>query len=328
MRLSQRAIVKFRGDLIEKINAGTLASSTARARMGAIIQFYRYAEIQNFINSPHQMWKEWPTIIPYYDSVGFQRTMIRATTDLSIPNRAQTGNLLEDGLLPLSDEHMTKLMEFTSKNETRELHLMLWTGFLTGARLGSINTLRIEDLEQARCDSYIKEFSVIRVGPGTTVATKFNVKGELLVPDFLLRELKEYAYSTKRLKRESKAQSKNKSILFLTRRGEPYSANTISRIMTSLRISACRAGLKYMERFKFHQTRSTYGTWLMKLALGVTTVPAAVEFVKHAMLHKHESTTFRYIKFLDNSKGKQEVAEAFNKSFTGLKNRKWNSHCA
>ena len=51
---------------------------------------------------------------------------------------------------------------------------------------------------------------------------------------------------------------------------------------------------------------------------------AAIEFVKNAMLHKDEATTFKYIKFLEVTKGKQEAAAAFTAAFTGLRDRNWN----
>jgi integrase len=93
--------------------------------------------------------------------------------------------------------------------------------------------------------------------------------------------------------------------------------------MTDLRRDAVRADMKFMARFKFHQSRATFGTWLMQLMLSITTAGAAVEFVRRVMLHKHESTTFRYIRFLEITKGKQEIAQAFNEAFVGLRGRNW-----
>lgn len=323
MVVAQRAIVQFRGELIGQIKRGTLASSTARSRMGAVIQFYRHADRHNFIGPESPMWRERVVVVRYYDAVGFKRVMSRASTDLTIPNRTVEGVRLEEGLLPLSEEHLTQLLEFTAAKETREMHLMLSTGFFTGARLGTITTLRVDNLEHARPDPYMKGFLLIRVGPGTRVETKFSVSGDLLVPDVLLNELKAYASSSGRLKREARAKPSDRSLLFLTKRGCGYQGSSISRLMTDLRRNACHAGLKFMVRFKFHQTRATYGTWLMKLALDVATPAAALEFVKGVMLHKHESTTFTYIKFLEVTKGKQEAARAFNQVFTGICNRNW-----
>ncbi|WP_420466085.1 tyrosine-type recombinase/integrase [Panacagrimonas sp.] len=324
-RLSERAVVRFRGDLLKLIEQGNLASSTARSRINAVVQFYRHASAYDFVTPTTPMWRDRQVVIRYFDSAGFKRSLTRLTTDLAIPNRSVVGVRLEDGLLPLSDEHMTELLQFTAREETTELHLMLSTGFFTGARLGTITSLRIENLEQARQDPYLNGFFLIRVGPGTGVATKLNVEGDLLVPGMLLDELKRYAYSTERLKREEKAPQALRSILFLTCRGKKYSNNSVSRLMTGLRRSAVSANLRFMERFKFHQTRATYGTWLMKLALSVATAAAAIEFVKNAMLHKRESTTFTYVKFLETNKGKQAVAQAFHEVFTGLRERNWDT---
>lgn len=325
MRIADRAIVRFRGHLIEQIDQGSLASSTARARMAAVIQFYRHADAHNFVNHESPMWIDRSVVIRYFDSVGFKRGVDRVTSDLAIPNRSRPGIRLEDGLTPLRTEHMEQLLRFTSDDELEELHLMLLVGFFTGARIETITTLGIQNLEQAMPDSFMKGFFLLRVGPGTGVATKFDVEGNLLVPDFLLASLKAYAYSPRRLLRESKASKPHRSTLFLTKYSAPYNQGSIGRLMTNLRRSALNAGLKFMERFKFHQSRATYGTWLMQLALSVTSEANAIELVKGAMLHKHESTTFTYVRFIGVSKGKAEAAEAFTKAFTGLSCRDWNA---
>lgn len=323
IRLADRAVVRFRGHLIEQIERGSLASSTARARMSAVIQFYRHAEAHEFVSPETPMWLEKSVVLPYYDAQGFKRSMLRLKTDLSIPNRGRPGIALEDGLFPLSEMHMTQLLDFTSREQTEEVHLMLAIGFFTGARIESITTLKIDNVERALPDPFMKGFFLVRVGPGTGVATKFDVEGNLLVPDFIIAALREYSYSLRRLKREAKAKPENRSTLFLTTHGSHYQGASVRRLMTDLRRDAIRAGLKFMERFKFHQTRATFGTWLMKLALRVTTAGGAMEFVKNAMLHKQEATTLRYIKFLEVTKGREEAAAAFTAAFTGLRNRNW-----
>lgn len=325
---SGRTIVLFRGYLLESIQRGDLASSTARARMSAVIQFYRHADIHGFITTGTSMWQEKSVVIPYYDLLGFKRGKARVLTDLAIPNRRRPGTRIEDGLMPLSEAHMMQLLDYTLRYKTQEIHLMLTTGFYTGARLGTITSLKLENLEQAVPDPYMSGFFLLRVGPRVGVATKFDVEGDLLVPDFLLAALKEYAYSTARLKREVKARDNDRHIIFLTTRSRRYTGNSVDRLMTDLRRDALQANLKFMARFRFHQTRATYGTWLMKLALGVTSVPAAIEFVKNAMLHKHESATFSYIRFIETNRGKQEVAEAFNRAFTGIGKRNWDHYNA
>ena len=56
----------------------------------------------------------------------------------------------------------------------------------------------------------------------------------------------------------------------------------------------------------------------MNIALDATTVKASIEFVRDAMMHKNESTTMRYIRFIEHTKAKIEVANAFTKAFAGL----------
>lgn len=323
IKKADRAVVRFRGQIVDKIKAGVLLSSTGKARMAASIQFYRHSADCEFVGPNSPMWREKTVVVNYHDAMGFARSMTRITNDLAISNNQRPGFRLEDGLLPLRVANMMKLLSFTSLESTLELDLKLRTGFFTGARFETVVTMRIENLEQAYPDPFMRGFFLMAVGPGTGVATKFDVKGSILVPDFILEALKKYAYSTERLKREAKAQSTDKTILFLTKHGRPYSSNSFTRLMTDLRRSAMHAGLRFMERFKFHQTRATYGTWLMKLALSVTSSSNAVGFVKNAMLHKNESTTLGYVKFLENTKGKQEVSREFHALFTGLNDRNW-----
>lgn len=323
IRKDERSVVRFRGYLVDRIDRGTLRSSTASACINAVIQFYRHAEAHGFVFPETPMWRETTIVIPYYDMLGFKRAMTRVKTDLAIPNRNRPGVTLEDGLLPLSERHMTQLIKYARQEQTEEMNLMLSLGIFTGARIETISTLRIENLEQAAPDPYIHGVHLIRVGPGTGVETKNDVAGDLLVPDGLLEALKAYASSVERLKREVKANEEQRTTLFLTTHGRPYSRQTNSRLMTDFRRDAIASGLKFVANFKFHQTRATFGTWLMKLALEVTTVAGAIEFVKNAMLHKDESSTFRYVKFLEVTKGKQAAASAYNEVFTGLYGRNW-----
>lgn len=323
IRLAERSLVRFRGRLLEQVRQGGLASSTARARMAAVIQFYRYAEAHGFVGAESPLWADRTVVVRYFDAAGFKRAMVRVSSDLSIPNRARPGTALEDGLTPLRTEHMEELLRFSAEHAPQELHLMLLTAFFTGARLETVLTMGVRNLEQAHPDPFMKGFWLLRVGPGSGVETKFDVKGDLLVPDFLLSELKAYAHSTKRLLRESKAAPAVRLRLFLTVHGKAYESASVARLMTDLRRSAVAAGLRFMDQFKFHQTRATYGTWLMRLALSTTTEANAVALVRSAMLHKHEATTFKYVRFLGVSQGKAEAAEAFTKAFTGLASRNW-----
>ncbi|MBU3557175.1 site-specific integrase [Polynucleobacter sp. Ross1-W9] len=317
---AERVLVRFRGFLIDMRDRGVLSASTISSRMNAVIQFYRYANTRNFIDLKN-MWVDKSVFISYYDSAGFQRTLQRITTDISIPNRARQGIRLEDGLLPISAEHQHALMRFTKDTGSEELYLMLLIGFYTGARLGTITTLRSQSLDRAMRSSIVKGVWSLPIGPGTGISTKFDVSGELMIPDIVMQLLMEYKTSRQHLDRVINANNENKSFLFLTRYSNPYTPKSIDREMVSLRRKGLAAGIKFLAKFKFHQTRATYGTWLTSLCLKVTSPKAAIEFVKRAMHHKHESTTFGYITFLEHTKAKIELSNAFSDAFFGVGNK-------
>lgn len=314
---SDRVLVRYRGALVDARDRGQLAPSTTTARMRAVIRFYRYAAGRNFISRDAPKWQDKAVVLRYFDTAGFERTLQQMTADISIPNRARPGMQLEDGLLPLSEQHMSDLLSFAKERASEEMYLMLLTGCFTGARLGTITTLRVPALEQAVRDPKVPGMWVLPVGPGTGIETKFDVSGDLMILDVLMAILKGYATSRRHLDRVIKAKDANKPYLFLTRYNKPYRVAAVDREMMALRRAGQAAGLKFLQRFKFHQTRATYGTWLMTICLKAASVKAAIEFVKRAMLHKNEATTFRYIKFIEHTRAKIEVANAFTEAFLG-----------
>jgi len=318
---ADRVLVRYRGALIDDRDRGVLRPSTTTARMNAVIRFYRYAAGRSFISREAPKWQDKAVVLRYFDTAGFERTMSRITTDISIPNRARHGHRLEDGLLPLTTQHMTELLQFAKKNASQELYLMLLVGCFTGARLGTITTLRVQALDNAMRDSMVPGMWTIPVGPGTGIDTKYDVSGHLMIPDQLMTTLKAYAASRRHLDRVIKANDAKKSYLFLTRYNNPYKVAAVDREMVTLRRAGQASGLKFLQTFTFHQTRATYGTWLASICLENASVKAAIEFVKRAMHHKNESTTFGYITFIEQTEAKIEVANAFTEAFLGLQTR-------
>lgn len=318
---AERVLDRFRGFLIDSRDHGLLKPSTTTARMNAVIRFYRYAAARNFVSRDAPKFQDRAVVLRYFDTAGFERTMSRVTTDLSIPNRSRPGLRLEDGLLPISRQHMTELLQFAKGNSSYELQLMLTLGFFTGARLGTITTLRVQALDDAFPDPEVAGMWSVPVGPGTGIDTKFDVHGHLMIHDELMKTLKTYATSRRHLDRVIKARQANKSYLFLTRFSNPYTVAAVDREMVTLRRSGQATGLKFLQAFKFHQCRATFGTWLASICLEVASPKATIEFVKRAMHHKNASTTFGYITFIEHTEAKIEVANAFTQAFLGLQTR-------
>jgi len=323
LRKPDQPLRKFRKWLLDEVKDSAVAISTASNCMAAVIQFYRYADANELVGAQAPMWQDRLAVIPLYDSTGFKRTIVRLSSELSIPKRQRVGTVLEDGLLPLRAAHMTELLRYTAEHAVEELHRMLSVGFFTGARIGTIVTLTLASLETAREDPQVPGIYCLAVGPGTKISTKGSVKGEILVPSAVLKDLKRYASSTSRLLREAKANQNDKQLLFLTKSGKAYSVDTVNRLVNEMRKKAVAFGLNFMQRFKFHQSRATFGTWLMQLLLNSGSKTDAIGIVRDAMLHKDEKTTLGYIKFLEDSRAKAYFASEFNAAFTGLSNRNW-----
>jgi len=195
---------------------------------------------------------------------------------------------------------------------------MTMIGFFTGARSETIRTLRLSSLENTQEDPTTPGIRRLQVGPRTGVKTKFNVQGFLLFPSQLLGELTRYAYSVRRLTRQSQASEGDRTLLFLTIRGNAYLEASFTKLISYLRSQLMAADLTQFKEFKFHQTRATFGTQLMRMAMNALTNQVdAIVFVRDAMLHKDESTTWRYIRFIEKEPIKEALSDEFFNLFTG-----------
>ena len=322
-RESERCLVRFRGALVAARNSGDLAPSTASQRMAAVIRFYKWMQVRRLITAEWPMWEERSVGIKLTNSFGLEHTMRVTSTDLAIPNRKVAGAInLEDGLLPVSVAAMKEILALADKKSTEELSLMLRIGFFTGLRLGSITDLKVETLQQATIVPEVG-WNRLAVGPAARppVATKFSVSGAVPIPQELRKLLLDYSISTRRLKRQSLASPENQDLLFLTRYGNAYSSDDSRAInveLSRLRSTGKKAGLQVMRGFHFHRTRATFATELMRVALKFMSVGDAIQFVREACLHRDESTTMKYIKFIEANKSMAEAADAFSNLFMGL----------
>lgn len=313
----ERCVYRFRGFLVEQRNKGLIRPSTAAARMGAVIRFYRWAH-QNKLLETTTLWNNLNKVVNFYTTEGFNRTVNVLSSELTIPNRKNSSNTLEEGLLPLSDKNRDQLLDFLQSYANTELDLMCKIGFFSGARSETIRTLTIGSLEHALEDPFAPNIKRIPVGPGTKIRTKYDVQGTLMIPSSLIEELKGYSYSARRLARMDKASKSDKALLFLSQHGNPYVDATFTKLISNLRRDLAASGLHQFENFKFHQTRATFGTTMMKIALSeLPNKLDAIVFVRDAMLHKHESTTWKYVKFIESTPIKEWLSNEFFRVFIG-----------
>lgn len=325
-RKENRCLVRYRGALLEARDNSEIAPSTATQRMRVVISFYRWLRQTGLISPESPLWNERVVGIRLYDAFGFERTFNVNSTDLSIPNRSAPGERLEDGLLPVSNEVRSKLLEFARDRASEELFLMLSIGFFTGMRLQTICDLKIQTLLNSVQDPATPELHRIAVGPGASpkVATKFGVSGQIWIPEKILSELLRYAHSIRRLKREAKAPKERKDLLFLTKFGNTYAQRgsdksiALNVEMHNLRKRATAIGITSLRNFRFHQTRCTFATELARSCIKAGGAIYALAIVKEALLHRDEITSLKYIKFIEKYPIKEYVANEFTSLFFGL----------
>ena len=329
-----RCLVRYRGFLVDERDNGRLSPSTASARMRAVIQFYRWARSMRLLPSEAPLWVDRTAYVNFFDSVGFERTLVRVTTDLAIPNRTRPGERLEDGLLPVTAKDRDAICDFAKEHASEELWLMLLCGFYTGMRIGTLCDLRVPTLLQAVADPTTPELFRLSVGPGASppVHTKGGVTGQVMIPKGLLDLLLEYAHSTRRLLRAGAAEPAKKDLLFLTRHGNSYQPRGAGRSspvnveMLRLRRAGAANGIDALKNFHFHQSRATFGTELARLGIANGNPVNAIALVRDALLHKSEATSFRYIKFIRNEPTKRDAANAFTAWFLGTNKQEGSSN--
>ncbi|WP_235086201.1 site-specific integrase [Chromobacterium sp. Beijing] len=326
LRKADRCLVRYRGALIEARDRGVIAPSTTSQRMASVVLFYKWLYEKGFLSTESHLWAEKSVVIHFADKVGFERTILVKSTDLAIPNRSAPGERLEDGLLPVAVKDRDVILTFAKKNASEELFLMLSLGFFTGMRIGTLTDLKVQTLERAVPDPATSNLFRLAVGPGADppVRTKFGVTGQVWITKVQLDELLTYVYSVRRLLREAKSNPENRDLVFLTRFGNPYikhgldKSTAINVEMHSLRQSGLKNGVTVLRNFHFHQTRCTFATELARLAIHVGGSINALAIVKEALLHKHEATSLKYIRFVEKTPLKIEMGNAFTREFLGV----------
>jgi integrase len=328
-RKADRCLVLYRGTLIKMRDAGRISPSTASEYIRNCVMFYRWVRYKELLSSRLPLWRERTYFIKYFDRIGFERTLSGTTTDLSIPNRKRLGQTLEDGLLPVSQSDRDAILDLAAQHAPPELYLMLAIGFFSGMRLGSICSLTIQTLENATPDPSAKGLLRLAIGTGASppVHTKFGVTGQVWIPETVRDELLEYARGSRRMEREARAAPENRDLLFLTRFGNTYGrrgtdqSSAVNVEMSKFRKRGVKAGLQVLRKFRFHQSRCTFGTELARLALfNCPDVSIVIATVSDALLHgpNSEATTFKYIKFVQAIPIKQALSNSFMAAFSGI----------
>ena len=344
------AIFKYRTRLIDQVNAGLIGASSARGRINAVVNFYRFLVIEDLVD--HQRYG-----IPFQDvykyiavdnEFGARRKMAIKSHDLAIhvPAKAHNSEAIVDGgeLSPLTVEEQTVVLKALQQS-SREYQLMFYLALFTGARLQTICTLRIENLFNRESDSH--GFIRLPVGAGTGVDTKFQKPMTLLIPNWLAKDLKIYINSEQARQRRQKSNygDSDENYVFLTKLGTPFYTSkaeqqkltekikTSDLFGTRLKIyegEAVRSYLKVVllpeirlidpqfQHFKFHDLRASFGMNLLESQL--QHLPeghnhmTAVEYVQARMGHRNISTTLQYLNYKSRLEWRSKIQHEYESS--------------
>ena len=344
------AIFKYRTRLIDQVNAGLIGASSARGRINAVVNFYRFLVIEDLVD--HQRYG-----LPFQDvykyiavdnEFGARRKMAIKSHDLAIhvPAKAHNSEAIVDGgeLSPLTVEEQTVVLKALQKS-SREYQLMFYLALFTGARLQTICTLRIENLFNRESDSH--GFIRLPVGAGTGVDTKFQKPMTLLIPNWLAQDLKIYINSEQARQRRQKSNygDSDENYVFLTKLGTPFYTSkaeqqkltekikTSNLFGTRLKLYEGEAVRSYLKvvllpeislidpqfpSFKFHDLRASFGMNLLESQLQHLpeghSAMTAVEYVQARMGHRNISTTLQYLNYKSRLQWRSKIQHEYESS--------------
>lgn len=229
----RRVTYRYRGSLKIKVDAGEIAVSTAKRRMGTVVAFYRWMIDEKLFEPASSPWDEQTYSLGIKNSHGrvFRKTV--QSTDLQFKTSTAddpfSGAIQDDGKLrPLSAEEQGWVMEAADELGNGEMYLLLLFMLATGARLQTAATLRVRHFTRpvtfSRALSGGGDVVKLRAGPGTGIDTKRDRLGILQIPRSLFEALRTYAQSDRARNRRRAAfgGDDENQYLFLTQQGNPY----------------------------------------------------------------------------------------------------------
>ncbi|EMY6464366.1 site-specific integrase [Vibrio alginolyticus] len=314
----------FRSHLLKKIKQGELAHSTASVRMNQIVNYYKwlmhdgYLCIKNEKEAPFKM--EFVSVENNGMLSHISPTFIVETSDLRIkvPRDADSKNIRP--LSPLSRDALSILTQHLLQI-SEELRLQALLAIDTGMRVEEVATLTLDALDTATPLAESEHRLEILLCPRSTgVQTKLLKTRAVEISSDLLHSLNEYRTSERRLKRVAKMSEKIEQLdsdvppfaqktieilercerhepLFVSQQGNPATGKSIEARWVEFRAEIKKAEPSFTHRF--HDLRATYGTYrLSDLLEAKLPVVDCMELLMGWMGHKDESTTMKYVKFL------------------------------
>lgn len=290
------AYYRYLKRLLRQTDTQPISLSVAKARMQAVIGFYRGLLAWNLVSDSaikNCAYNSNLIGIPMVSSVGLRFMKTVETTNFKIPKpqRKQLGVITDGGSLkPLTEDEQKLVLEELRAYGNRAFQLMCLLSLYTGARIQTVGTLRVKDIYDLLNKPQKNGEILLRVGEGTGIDTKNQKRYRLHIPIELVRMLRDYIESDECKERRvlSFYGESGKNYVFLASNGSPFYTSTseiIDRqegqysnrisprdrvtftIQTGNSVRNCLSRLirdireKYPDfnTFTFHDLRATYG---------------------------------------------------------------------
>lgn len=340
-----KATYRYLKYIEDAVDCGRMTLKTAKKRMSAIHKFYKSIIKFNLIEPSLISESPYEEVIKYIETTtdfGLKRFITVSSSDLAIRGSDPLPDpdyIYDDGQTkPLSMLDQVTTLE-ALKGCDRAYQLLIYLAIFTGARLQTLATIRISDLD--RNPDYEGNLR-LPIGAGTGIDTKNKSRMTIIIPKWLVDDLKIYIEcSAARARRASSYRGDDVSnYIFLSSKGTPFYT---SRIEMKERLTvdpsnpnyglpyahtegeAVRQFLKTLvldiqkyspefENFKFHDLRATFGMNLLEDELRKTnrkSITAILEHVQQRMGHRNKEITLQYLNYRSRVEWKNHVQDQF-----------------
>jgi integrase len=336
----KKPIYSYSRYLQNLIDEGVLAPSTAKRKISTVIRFYK--DCQNDYGS--DFFGENPPytdkMVTFTDPKGKTRLAMTQEEQIKVTKEipADSHLYIEDGgkLKPLMPEEQQVLHEVLDSDKVRkniEMRYIFKTALKTGARLQTILTLSVKDIDVHidLPEGYSDINHIVQAGRSYIADSKYSKNINIFMPYSWIEALKVYANGPRYQKRREKylnnlgitnptEEQLSKSYLFLTNRGTPYydrqsdlqaynPVNTrgqprigggVHDYLAEHILPAMREKVGEGFRFHFHDLRATYGVNLRDQLIEVYPEANSEEIYKQIqarLSHNDRNTTEGYVKY-------------------------------
>ena len=330
----RRPTYRFRGYLQQQIQAGEVAPTTAKRRMGTVVAFYRWLIGNHSFQPEYPPWEDTRYQLTFKTTEGLVVSKKVVSTDVSIrapKTEDPFAGTIQDGgkLRPLTGKEQNWILEATKAKGNTECYLIQLIMLATGARIQTAGTLRLRHFTHPN-PGYAKslagngEVFKLKAGPGTGIDTKNDKTGVLQVPRPLYDLLHTYAMSRRAEVRRNRFMTKHGEhsdpYLFLTQQGSPYytakaetlrfnpdldrrhekTGQPVRQFLKEQVIPYVREHHEKHFHYRIHDLRASFGMNITELLMelvqsGSITLNRARMTVKDLLWHESFATTDVYL---------------------------------